>query len=130
MLSRPLRRREATDDKFLLGDAFEFDPRATPSARFVDRSALFTDDSFQPQSLYFFQERLRIPSDLTREPDGAAGILAKSSEQLLPPLHRQPDRALSCCLEKIENIKVNGRSTAFHLMGLQKLKRRSAFFIE
>src|SRR5688572_4817460 len=65
VFSRALRWREATDDELLLAHAFEFDPRATPSARFVSRSALFTDHSLQPQSLHFPQECVRIPSDLT-----------------------------------------------------------------
>src|SRR5688572_8791843 len=77
MFSRALRRREATDDKFLLAHAFEFDPRATPAARFVSRPALFADHSLQPQPLYLFQERVGIPSDLAREPDEAARILTK-----------------------------------------------------
>src|SRR5688572_3332809 len=107
MFSRALRWREATNDELLLAHAFEFDPRATPSARFVSRPALFADHSLQPQSLDFPQERVRIPSDLTGEPDAAARILAKRREQLLPPLHRQADHALPRCLKKIKHVVID-----------------------
>ena len=69
ILPRPLRWREATDDKLLLVHALELDPGAAATTGFVNRTHLFADDALESQSLHFPEKRLRIASNLSRKAD-------------------------------------------------------------
>ena len=119
---RSLRRRVSANHEFLLVHAFEFDPRAASTPRFVRRVALFTNETFEPAALHFRQQLGRVGTNLARKTDRIGHALAKFREEFLALSEWKLDQALAVELQQIEHVEADRRFSPFQLESLQKLK--------
>jgi hypothetical protein len=108
----------SADDEFLFVDTLELDPSAASAAGFINRVALFADDSFQTATFHFFKKPIWIAAYRARITNRITRVRAEFFQHIFSSLQRQANQAFAIKLEQVECVKINGRFSSFHLAGL------------
>src|SRR5438093_13458232 len=95
MFARSLGRRVSTNDEFLLVYAFELNPCAASTPRFVNRVALFANNSLETATLHFFEQWFRLFPNRARVTDWIACVRAEVFENIFPRLTLPSDQGFA-----------------------------------